>query len=140
MSTSEQSPARTRMFARVLGPFFVLIAASGMVRASDMRVILSELGANSLWSWLSGGIELMGGLIIVAFHQYWRSIAAVIVSLLGWGLVLRGMVLLAFPHAFASAANSALDAPVWWRTGLVVVVLIGLYLAYIGWRPRSSFA
>ncbi len=83
MSSSGQSQARTRMFARVLGPFFVVIAASGMVRASDMRVILSELGANSLWSWLSGGIELMGGLIIVAFHQYWRSVAAVIVSLLG---------------------------------------------------------
>ena len=37
------------MFARVPGPFFVVIAASGMVRASDMRV-LSEFGANSLRS------------------------------------------------------------------------------------------
>jgi hypothetical protein len=45
------------MFARVLGPFFVVIAASGMVRASDMRV-LSEFGANSLRSRLSGGIQL----------------------------------------------------------------------------------
>jgi hypothetical protein len=35
------------MFARVPGPFFVVIAASGMVRASDMRVV-SEFGANSL--------------------------------------------------------------------------------------------
>jgi hypothetical protein len=32
-------------------------------------------------------------------------------------------------------ANSAVDAGVWWRTGAAIEVLIGLYLAYVGWMP-----
>ena len=83
MSTSEQSQMRTRMFARVLGPFFTVFGIDDAVRRSYLQTLFTEFKANPMWPWLFGAILLIWGLVIIAFHQYWRSPAAVIVSLLG---------------------------------------------------------
>ncbi|MBV8177804.1 MAG: hypothetical protein JO045_03120 [Mycobacterium sp.] len=138
MSASQESQIRTRMFARVLGPFSVIACVTAVVRASDMRTLVSDFGANPLWPWVAGAFVLVGGLIIVALHQYWRSAAAVIVSLLGWLLVLRGLFLLAFPATFMSMANSVVGAGALWRTVCICFALIGLYLTYVGWMPAPS--
>ena len=138
MSSSQQSDTRTRMFARVLGPFFVIVCVVAVVRASDMPALLSDFGANAMWPWLAGAFVLTGGLIVVGLHQYWRSVAAVIVSVLGWFLALRGLLLLAFPHTFISVANSVIGAGALWRTLCICFTVIGLYLTYVGWKPAAS--
>ena len=62
-----------------------------------MRELLAEFGATAIWPWVSGAFVLIGGIIVVALHPYWRGAAAVIVSLLGWPMMVRGGLLLAFP-------------------------------------------
>jgi hypothetical protein len=137
MGTAGQSQAKTRMFARVIGPFLIVITATAIVRADDMRTLPAEFAANPLWSWVTGAFVLLSGLVAVALHQYWRSAAAIIVSVVGWLVVLKGLFLLAFPRAYLSDAETAVEAVGWWRAGFVVLTLIGLYLAYVGWAPAS---
>lgn len=137
MSVSQQSQSRTRMFARVLGPFFAVIAITVAVRAPDMATLLAQFTASKVWPWVMGAFILMGGIAIIAFHQYWRSPAAVIVSVLGWLLVARGVFLLAFPEAFASLANRMIGAVGAWQAAYIIMGLIGLYLTYVGWAPAS---
>lgn len=105
MNVSQPLQTRTRMFSRVLGPFLVIADVTAIARASDMQKLLSQFEANSLWTWVTGAFVLILGLIIVAGHQYWRGAAAIIVSVLGWLVTLRGLLLLAFPKAFVSVAK-----------------------------------
>ncbi len=135
MDASAQSQARTRLFARALGPFLVIADATAVARASDMQTLLSQFEANSLWTWVTGAFILLFGLMVVAAHPYWRGPAAIIVSLLGWLITLRGLLLFAFPQAFVSAANSMIGAQAWWVAACVVFALVGLYLTYVGWAP-----
>lgn len=79
------------------------------MRASDMRALTTDFGSNALWPWVTGAFVLASGLIIVALHQHWRGAPAVIVSLLGWLLALRGLLLLAFPAAFIGRAGRPED-------------------------------
>ncbi|HUO39615.1 MAG TPA: hypothetical protein VMU34_18030 [Mycobacterium sp.] len=109
-----------------------------MVHASDMRAIVDAFAANSLWPWVLGAFNLLGGLIIIALHQYWRSAAAIIVSVLGWLLALRGLFILAFPHTSVSIAKNTIGAATLSWTGFVVLALVGLYLTYVGWIPAAS--
>ena len=137
LSTSEQSQIRTRMFARVLGPFFVIVPTTVAVRGSYMQTLFTEFKANPMWPWLFGAILLMFGLVIIAFHQYWRSPAAVIVSVVGWFLAVRGLLLLTIPQVYSAAGNaiysSGATAVIW---GLFIcLALAGLYLTYVGWKP-----
>ena len=138
MNASQQSQTRTRFFCRVLGPFLVVIDVTAVARASDMQGLLSQFEANSMWTFVTGAFILLFGLIIVAAHQYWRVAAAIIVSLLGWLIVLRGLLLVAFPRVFVSVANRMIGAQGWWVTLCVVFALVGVYLTYVGWAPAPE--
>ena len=140
MSTSEQARVRTRMFARTLGPFFTIVPTTVAIRGSYMRTLFTEFKANPMWPWLFGAILLMFGLVIIAFHQYWRSPAAIIVSVLGWFLAIRGLLLLTVPAAYDAAGNAL------YNSGAIAVIWVvfiglaasGLYLTYVGWKPQPG--
>ena len=138
MNVSQQSQTRTRIFARVLGPFLVIVDVTAIARASDMQKLLSQFEANSLWTWVTGAFILLFGLIVVATHQYWRGTAAIIVSVLGWLITLRGLLLLAFPKAFISLANTMIGAQTSWVALCAAAVIVGLYLTYVGWSHQGT--
>ncbi len=127
---------RTRMFARVIGPYLLISSLTIAVRAPQMQTLLSDFAASPIWGWFGGAITLLLGLVVVAMHPYWTDAPAIIVSALGWLLVLRGVLLLAFPAALMSAANAVLGTGVSWRIGYVALALLGLYLTVVGWRPH----
>jgi hypothetical protein len=135
MSSSQQTPAATRMFARVIGPFLVVITATAVARASDMRTLLTEFRAYSVWPWVTGAFVLLSGLVVVSLHQRWRGTPAIIVSVLGWLTTLKGFFLMAFPTTYLSFASTALDAAASWRAGFILMAMVGLYLTFIGWIP-----
>lgn len=126
------------MFARVMGPFLVLLTCTAVARAADMPTLLTDFRANPLWSWVSGAFILLSGLVVLALHPYWQGAAAIIVSLLGWLTTLKGCFLMAFPQTYLSFASTAVGAGTTWRAGFIAMALVGLYLAYIGWAPAPS--
>jgi hypothetical protein len=137
VTASEQSQIRTRMFARVLGPFFTIFAIDDAVRRSYMQTLFTEFKANPMWPWLFGAILLISGLVIIAFHQYWRSPAAVVVSVVGWFLAIRGALLLTVPQASNAAPNAVYSSGASWAIWVesICIATAGLYLAYVGWKP-----
>jgi len=138
MKSSHQLQNRTRMFARVMGPYLAIIAASAALRPKDMRAMLSGFEADPLWSWVTGAFIMLLGLTVIALHPYWRGAPAIIVSAFGWLVAVKGLFLVVGSHTYFSMANSAVDAMGWWRTGAAIEVLIGLYLAYVGWMPERT--
>jgi hypothetical protein len=136
MPATPEAAARTRAFARVIGPFLVIVPGIVMVRAPDTGAALTDFFANAALAWITGGTLLLSGLLIIANHQYWSSLAAILISLFGWFLALRGVVLLAAPQLIESAAGAAMNMMPIVRTGFGVLVLIGLWLTFVGWIRR----
>jgi hypothetical protein len=87
--------------------------------------------------WFAGALLVFGGLLIIAFHQYWSSVAAVMISLFGWILALRGVVLMAAPDLYERAAMS-MGAISLVRLIFGTLIAIGLYLTYVGWLAKSA--
>jgi hypothetical protein len=134
MSLSEESQTRTRMFARVLGPYYAIVCGVGLVHAPKTLPILTDF---QVWPWATGAPILVGGLIINALHPHWRSVAAVVVTVMGWLDTLRGFALLALPANFMSIAHR-LTGPGVQQTVYICLIVIGLYLTYVGWKPAST--
>jgi uncharacterized membrane protein len=95
-----------------------------------------------MWSWSLGALLFLCGVFIIAFHQYWRSVAAVIISLFGWFLLLRGLALLTVPQLIVEGAESATQtsdtAVDVVRVGFGLLAVCGLYLAYVGWVKKPD--
>jgi hypothetical protein len=131
---------RTRAFARVIGPFLTIVTAVVIYRMPQMGQILTDFFSNSSIVWISGAMLLFFGILIIAFHQYWKSLAAVLISLFGWFLALRGAILIVVPNLILSGGEAAMQHAPLVQLGFGVMTLIGLYLTYVGWiaKPRSE--
>ncbi len=142
MKSSTELQNRTRMFARVMGPYMAIIAAVVALRPEDMRAMLSKFEADPLLSFVTGVFTLLLGLVIIALHPYWRGGAAIIVSVVGWLFAAQGLVLVAGSHAYFAIASSAVDTMGWARAGaaaeVLIVLFLGLYLAVVGWVPART--
>lgn len=138
MSSSQPTLATTRMFARVIGPFVIIITGTAIARASAMRTLLNDFQANSVWSWVTGAFVLLSGLVVIALHPYWRGAPAIIVSVFGWMTALKGFFLMALPQGYLSFAGTAVDALIWWQVGFVAMAIVGGYLTFVGWMPTAN--
>ena len=137
MPAPRASQARTRAFARVLGPWLAIVPGIIALRAPAMGALASDFFKSDLFVWFAGALLVFGGLLIIAFHQYWSSVAAVMISLFGWILALRGVVLMAAPDLYERAAMS-MGAISLVRLIFGTLVAIGLYLTYVGWLAKSA--
>jgi hypothetical protein len=139
MSTSPQIQDRTRVFARVLGPYLFIAAATLLVRPSYAGTLLRAFDENSAWPWITGAFVLPMGLVVVVLHPYWRGPAAATISVLGWLTVLKGVALMTFPQRYLSFGQGAVSAAPWWQASVFVMALLGLYLIAVGWgRDRRE--
>lgn len=126
----------TRRFARVIGPFLTIIAAVAAVRAPRIFDEVAGFNSEPLWGWVAGSFTLLAGLVVVALHPYWRGLAAASVSVLGWLTAVKGFALVAFPATIGSIPLGAADTVGLWRAVYLAFAAWGLYLSWVGWRPR----
>ena len=100
------------------------------VRASSQVPVLFRTFANGpMWQWVLGAVLLLWGSVIVALHQYWRSAAAVVVSLSGWFPTIHAVLILVVPNMHKAAGNvPGSGAITVVRTIFGALALVGLYL------------
>lgn len=85
---------RTRAFARVLGLFMTCATLIVAIRLPDLSALLRDLFSNLALPWILGALLLAAGPIVIAFHQYWYSPTAVVISLFGSFVALRGLAMM----------------------------------------------
>jgi hypothetical protein len=128
--------ARTRAFARVIGPFLALVTLVIAIRLPDLTGLVHDLFANAALSWILGAMMLIAGLLVIAFHQYWRGFSAAVISFFGWFVALRGLTLMAFPSAIETGAGDALADPGLLTSARIffgLLTLLGGWLTWVGW-------
>lgn len=142
MAATLESEMRTRSFARVIGPFLTIVAGALELRAGEMGSFVSLFFENAVLVWAMGAALVLGGFSVIAFHWHWRSPAAVVISLLGCFVTLRGMALLYAPEAYARASRGVMagGGVLAIRLGFSVMLLAGLWLSYVGWMTKEPGA
>lgn len=131
MPATAESRARTRAFARVIGPYVAIVPAIIAVRLPEMGSL--QFFELPIVVWITGALLLFAGILIIANHQSWSSAPAVAISLFGWFLALRGFVLLAMPQLMARGVSRSMEMMPIAQAGMALLAALGAWLTYIGW-------
>ncbi|MGO8738757.1 hypothetical protein [Rhodoblastus sp.] len=140
MTATPESQARTRAFARVIGPYLLIVPSLIVVKFPEAVAVAPPFFANPALVWITGALMFFGGVFIIANHQSWRGASAILISLFGWILALRALALLVAPQIYQHAIPTTEGALRGVRLGFVLVVLAGLKLTYDGWIVRAPAA
>lgn len=117
--------------AKVIGLVSVISTAAVMIRYKESLVLEEEAMKSPLHIYLSGFVILILGVLLVVSHSVcvfdWR----IVITVLGWLVLLKGMGRIFFPDAIKRMVEKKKENRKF-ILGEIAVFLIGLYLLYYG--------
>ncbi len=132
---------RTVFLARLFGLFMTVIAVWMLADEPGLSETVRALAHDRPVTLLLSMMCLASGLAVVLGHQIWSGgVATVLVTLLGWLLLLRGVLLLFLPPSVLELVTNAVTGSAWLYAGGVVALGLGLILTYAGFRAPPIVA
>ena len=129
---------RTRTLARLLGPYFLVVAAMFFVRMQALATILPAFMENGALVLVTGAFTLMLGLLIIGAHHHWTSPPAIAISLIGSAAALKGAWLMIAPELGVEATQAFVDAPAAMLAAAAFELAVGLWLTFVGWFAKPA--
>ena len=121
--------------AKIIGLYLVFISLAVFRHRREINALLvEEFYHNRTFVFFSGAIILILGLLVVVSHNVWELSWRGVITLLGWLTILKAIMRIFVPNV-AKQFSHNVDRGGWnsWYTAILAVsLLVGLWLAYIG--------
>jgi hypothetical protein len=127
---------RTIFLARALGLYCLVLAAAIFLRRDTFVTTVNALITDAPLVLVVGVFTLFIGVAMVLLHNFWSGgVLPVIITMVGWGTLIKGVLLLALPPASLVALYTV---PSHYVTILCCLSLaLGVYLVIEGFGRRS---
>ena len=119
--------------AQLIGIYALFTALAMLVHQERFKKNMHEFISNHSMIAFSGALHLLLGLLIVLTHNIWVSQWPVLITIVGWLLVLGGLMRMFYPERFIHYARELMA-----KSGYQVVawvwLLVGVYLIWMGFQ------
>lgn len=117
--------------AQVAAIVYLAVGVGMLLDKKYYAKVLDGFMKDTTGMYLGGFMALIAGFALVTYHNEWVKSWEVLVTILGWIALIKGVMLLAFPTTFVGMTKS-------WVSGknlnafAFVVVALGLVFGYFG--------
>lgn len=127
----------TLTLARTLGIFTLVVAIAAIRSPKRFDEIMAEFARSPALTFVTGVFTLALGLTLAVLHTSWLDPLAIAVTLFGWAVLLKGVVLLVMPRPILAFAARA-DKPGRVRLFAIVGLILGVLLLVAGFIGRAT--
>ena len=96
--------ANSKTLAGLIGPTLIALAAALLINLGSISTLVESVSRDPALVLVSGVLSFVAGLAVVRVHNYWAGDWAVLVTILGWLLLVGGLVRILFPIWLAGMA------------------------------------
>lgn len=124
----------TLILSKVIGITFVVFAAGVALNLNIYTSVVRRIIENPLLLFMVGSVDLILGLLIVMVHNDWSYSWTVLVTIVGWLLVVRGFIRIVFPRVVLAIARK-MEGKFRWTLALSAAATFayGGALLYFAW-------
>lgn len=122
----------TTLLAQLWGPILVAVGLGFFLSTKYYVTVYRDLEKESFAVLFFGMLAMAGGIAHIMAHNVWGNLPQVLVTLLGWGLLIKGVICVTFPKLADRGGDWALNAKVVPAAG-GFALLLGAYLSWIGY-------
>jgi uncharacterized membrane protein len=122
------------LIARLAGPLFVVIGIGVLLNQPLYSGMVAEAVRSPILVYLSGIASLLAGLAILNAYRAWTANWRVIVTVLGWLCIVGGILRIALPRLTVPLATKIYSGPVAMMIAGAIVLILGGYLSFEGYR------
>jgi hypothetical protein len=129
----------TTFLSRLFGIFFVLTALSLLTHKQVTLETVTTLVHTAPLLLVVGMVVLLAGLAIVLAHNVWSGgVLPVIITLIGWATLIRGLILLLLPPEAVAGIFGIIHFEWLFYFYMLITLVIGVYLTYGGFRSHRK--
>ncbi len=118
--------------AKVIGLCFVIFAISIFLARSNYQASLKDFNKHPATVLLAGTIYLIIGILIIISHNIWTLDWRIIITIVGWLSLIRGIIWTTFPSIIRKGLSKFSDSrkPIYFSA--IIVFIFGIILCYFG--------
>lgn len=121
------------VLARIMGPTFVVAALHLFLYRKHVQKVMDELMSSEAGMFYGAYAALVMGLIVVTFHNMWEGDYQILITLIGWIAVIKGVLLMLWPRAAKNVIVYFQKSDGMIALGGLISLVIGGYLSYAGY-------
>jgi len=130
---------RTIYLSRLMGLFLLMLFAAELAQGPALLETAAQLLNAPALLLVTGMLTVVAGLAIVLGHNVWRGGATpVIVTILGWLMLLKGFALLVVPASRWVVMLEASHYMVLYPVTVAIALVLGGYLTFSGFSAGRS--
>ena len=122
----------TLFLAQIYGPILLAVGLGIFVSRNYYRRIYKELERDTLAVFTFGFFAMFVGIIQVFAHNVWQTLPQVIISVIGWGMLLKGAGFIIVPGAVDKMGDYWADNKLIPIAGYATLIL-GAYLSWFAY-------
>ena len=120
--------------AKLMGPFLLVVGLSILINEKNTRAMAKEVLGSHALIYVFGIFDLLIGLVLVAVHNVWVMDWRVIITVIGWLSIVRGLVRILFAPYIMKNGPKMLKKQGLLMGIAIVVMILGAVLSYYGYR------
>jgi uncharacterized membrane protein len=121
----------SKLIARMASVIYLSASLGAFLSADYYRKIANDLFSNSALVYVTGFITVIIGFLIVIYHNRWAKSWIVVITILGWLAMLKGICLMAFPQ-FVHTLSERMLTDSGAKIFPYAALCLGLLFAYFG--------
>ena len=117
--------------AKFFGLYLLVVSALWTFRSNAFEKVIEDFLAQRALFFFSGMVALAAGIAIVLSHSVWEPGWRIVLTLIGYGSVAKGIARMAFPDELREVASRMLRGP---GTSVAIVIAFasGAWLVWMG--------
>jgi len=100
----------TQILSVFIGLYLLSVGVGFVLERNKVQTMMQQFSDNMALGFISGVVALIIGATIISLHQDFSNSHAIVVSVIGWTTLIKGVVILAFRELFMRVINCALGS------------------------------
>ena len=115
------------LVARILALTYIAAGIAALSGKINFNKIVEDFEKSQGLTFLAGFITLIIGMLLVQYHNIWVKNWTVLITIIGWMSLLKGIMLIAFPRFISSFKGWYKNTRIWGIFMIVLVILFGYF-------------
>src|SRR5690606_14475465 len=118
-------------FAELFGFYFLFIGVVFIWRRKTLLPVFEEFATSKALMMATALLEIFAGITVVAIHNIWTFDFRVITTIIGYWLIIEGMIYIILPKKkILKNIVKIFGKPKWYISGSLLSIFIGIYLLH----------
>lgn len=118
--------------AKIFGLWFLIIGIVFLWRRKTLMPVFEDFAGNRALIVVFALLELFAGISLVTSHNVWSNDFRVVLTIIGWWILLEGLVYLFMPSKVVKKMWKKFNKPGWFISGSLIAIVVGVYLLNAG--------